>query len=156
MGSTWPKKTKKFCRKWIYKGVWDGSKSMTMENSQKIADKSRDIHHIIFLSPYTESALKNTPSYKFWAVLDHLHFFIKNFARNSIKKTQILKFHPKSLKICRKGYFLTLIPNMDSEKWYDVCHVSYRRFSSNSPSSCFFNRPIHPCKFISCKNFLFF
>ena len=75
MGSTWSRKIEKFCRKWTYKGVKDGSKSMTMENSKKIADKSRDIHQIIFLSPYSESTLKNNLFYKFWAIKDKISKF---------------------------------------------------------------------------------
>ena len=72
MGLTSPRKIKKFCRKWSYKGVWDGSKSMTMKNSTKIADKSRDIHRINFLRPYSESAVEKTPSHKLSAILDKI------------------------------------------------------------------------------------
>ena len=50
-------------------GVRVDSKRMTMENFQKIADKSRDIHRITFLRPYSNSALKTVPTYKFSAIL---------------------------------------------------------------------------------------
>ena len=96
-----PKTDQTLRRKWTLRGLRVDSKRITIGNFQKIADKSRDIHRIIFLRPYSNSALKTTPTYKFSVISEEIwkfHFFLSKFWLNFWWKNE---FSPKSLKIRR-------------------------------------------------------
>ena len=62
-------------RKRTFKGVRVDSKVKTTKKFKKIADNTRDTHQIDFLSSYSESALKKTPTYQFSAILDRISKF---------------------------------------------------------------------------------
>ena len=60
-----------------------------MRIRKKIDDKSRDVHRINFLTRYSESASKKTPTYKFPAILNQIwetSLFLSNFRHKNFRK----------------------------------------------------------------------